>query len=64
MKEGIVKFFDETKSYGFITDAETNKDVFVHSSGLVDKIQDGDRVQFTTEQGKKGINATNVSLIK
>ena len=63
MQEGTVKFFDETKGFGFITTTESNEDIFVHSSGLKDQIRDNDKVQFNTEQGKKGLNAVNVEVI-
>ncbi len=63
MQEGTVKFFNESKGFGFITDAETGKDIFVHSSGLVDNIRDDDKVKYNTEQGKKGLNAVNVEVI-
>jgi cold shock protein len=60
MKKGKVKFFNETKGFGFINDNETGKDVFVHSSGLQDKVREGDEVSFEVEQGKRGLNAVNV----
>jgi CspA family cold shock protein len=60
MKKGKVKFFNATKGFGFINDSETGKDVFVHSSGLKDKVFEGDEVSFELEQGKKGLNAVNV----
>lgn len=63
MQEGTVKFFNETKGFGFITSAETGEDIFVHSSGLVDTINENDKVQYTTEQGRKGLNAVNVEVI-
>lgn len=63
MQEGKVKFFNETKGFGFITPNEGREDIFVHSSGLVDRIQENDKVQFETERGKKGINAINVQVI-
>ena len=63
MSSGKVKFFNATKGFGFITDDDTKKDVFVHSSGLTDEIQDGDSVRFDTKEGKKGINAVNVTLV-
>jgi CspA family cold shock protein len=63
MQEGTVKFFNESKGFGFITDADTGKDVFVHVSGLIDEIRENDRVRYNTEQGKKGINAVNVEVI-
>ena len=60
MKKGKVKFFNNTKGFGFINDNESGQDVFVHSSGLKDNIRDGDEVTFDVEQGKKGLNAVNV----
>ena len=62
MKKGKVKFFNSFKEFGFIHDDETGKDIFVHSSGLLDKVKEGDMVTFDVEQGKKGPNATNVKL--
>jgi len=63
MKEGKVKFFDETRGFGFIKDAETNEEIFVHVSGLVDRINENDSVSFEIKQGKKGLNAVNVKLM-
>ncbi|MFV8282210.1 cold-shock protein [Christiangramia marina] len=63
MQEGKVKFFNVTKGFGFIKSDETSEDIFVHSSGLIDEIREDDRVQFETEQGKKGLNAVNVEVI-
>ncbi|MBV7440686.1 cold-shock protein [Weeksellaceae bacterium TAE3-ERU29] len=62
MQEGIVKFFDETKGFGFITPSDGGEDVFVHISALKDKIQEDDKVVFDVERGKKGLNAVNVEL--
>lgn len=61
MKKGIVKFFNESKGFGFIK-AENGEDIFVHASGLKQDIRENDTVVFETERGKKGINAVNVSL--
>ena len=59
-KEGTVKFFNETKGFGFIVPAESgDEDVFVHSSGLIDQIRENDKVQ----RGKKGLNAVNVKVV-
>ncbi len=63
MQEGTVKFFNKNKGFGFITDSETNEEIFVHISGLIDDINEEDKVKFNTEQGKKGLNAVNVEVI-
>ena len=62
MNKGTVKFFNETKGFGFIKDAQSEKEYFVHSSGLVDRIKEGDEVSFDLQEGKKGINAVEVRL--
>ena len=63
MKEGKVKFFNENKGFGFIKDAESGNEYFVHVSGLVDKIKEDDNVSFELQKGKKGLNAVNVKRI-
>ena len=62
MKKGKVKFYNYTKGFGFICDDETGQDIFVHSTGLKSDIRDGDAVTFEVEQGKKGLNAVEVSI--
>ena len=62
MSKGTVKFFNESKGFGFIKEENTEKDYFVHSSGLKDAIRDNDEVTFDLEMGKKGLNAVNVRL--
>lgn len=62
MSTGTVKFFNETKGFGFIREEESGKEYFVHVTGLVDKIKDNDNVTFEIKEGKKGLNAVNVKL--
>lgn len=62
MFKGTVKFFNETKGYGFITEEGTDQEIFVHVTGLVDKIRNGDSVVFETKKGKKGMTAVSVKL--
>ena len=63
MKEGKVKFFNNTKGFGFITPNDGSEDIFVHESGLVDKIKDNDHVRYETERGRKGMNAVRVEVV-
>ena len=64
MSKGTVKFFNDSKGFGFIAPDDGSKDVFVHQSGLIDKIADGDNVSYDVEQGQKGLNAVNVKKVK
>lgn len=64
MSNGTVKFFNEGKGFGFISPDDGGKDVFVHANGLNGiTIGEGDKVSYDTEEGKKGLNAVNVSVI-
>ena len=63
MAKGTVKFFNQSKGFGFISEDDTNKEHFVHVSGLIDEINEGDQVEFELQEGKKGLNAVNVKLI-
>lgn len=63
MQEGTVKFFNETKGFGFITPTNGGADVFVHVSGLAGDIRENDRVSYEVQNGPKGLNAINVRVI-
>ena len=62
MASGTVKFFNESKGFGFIVEDGSNKEIFVHVSGLKDEIRENDQVTFEVQDGKKGLNAVNVKL--
>ena len=64
MKEGVVKFFNNSKGFGFIKPSDSSEDIFVHQSGLSDEIRENDKVQFEVEKGKKGLNAVKVQVIQ
>ena len=63
MNKGTVKFFNEEKGFGFIKDANSSKEYFVHSSGLTDMVQEGDEVSFDLQEGKRGLNAVSVKRV-
>ncbi len=63
MKTGTVKFYNETKGFGFIKDADSPNEYYVGSSGLTENIKDNDKVSFELEKGTKGLNAVNVKPI-
>jgi cold shock protein len=61
---GTVKFYNESKNFGFITDDVSGKEIFVHSSGTLDKIVTSDKVAFNIEKGDRGLKAVNVKRVK
>ena len=63
MKKGIVKFFNESKGFGFISTKESSIDIFVYSTGLIDNITQGDKVQFNTQEGLVGLCAIDVTKV-
>ena len=63
MKKGTVKFFNGAKGFGFIIEDESKEEYFVHVSGLIDQIQEGDTVEFELREGKKGLNAVDVKQV-
>ena len=64
VKNGTVKFFLGSKGFGFITEDDSGADYFVHVSGLIDEIKQGDAVEFELKEGKKGMNAVNVKIVQ
>lgn len=63
MSNGTVKFFNNVKGFGFIVPDEGGKDIFVHQTGLIDEITEGDKVSYEVEEGPKGLNAKDVKLV-
>jgi CspA family cold shock protein len=63
MNKGTVKFFNDAKGFGFVIDEESKKEYFVHVSGLIDEIKEGDEVEFELAEGKKGLNAVDVKAV-
>ena len=63
-KEGVVKFYNAAKGFGFILDSETGQDIFLHVTGILEGVtlNEGDQVTFTLERGRKGMMAVNVEL--
>lgn len=67
MNTGTVKWFDSQKGFGFITNEQSGKDIFVHFSGIASNgfktLEDGQQVSFDTTQGPRGEQAVNVNYI-
>ncbi len=63
MKKGTVKFFNGSKGFGFVIDEESKEEYFVHVSGLIDEIKEGDNVEYELQEGRKGLNAVNVKVV-
>ena len=63
MKNGTVKFFNGSKGFGFITEDDSNTEYFVHVTGIIDEINEGDKVEFELKEGRKGMNAVNVRIL-
>jgi CspA family cold shock protein len=63
MNKGTVKFFNNAKGFGFITEEGSDKEHFVHITGCIDEIRDGDAVEFDLQEGNKGLNAVNVKVV-
>ena len=62
MSRGKVKFYNVSKGFGFIKDADSPREYFVHSSGLKESIRENDEVTFDLKEGKNGLNAVNVKI--
>jgi len=60
---GTVKFFNDSKGFGFVVEDGSNKEHFMHVSGLIDDVREGDNIEFDLKEGKKGMNAVNVRVV-
>jgi CspA family cold shock protein len=61
---GTVKFFNVSKGFGFITNDATGKDIFVHATGLNGvEINEGDKVEYVEEEGRKGTVAAKIKVL-
>lgn len=63
MNKGIVKFYNDSKGFGFIKDLDSPEEYYVNAAGLKESIKENDEVSFELEKGKKGLNAVNVRLV-
>ncbi|PCI36099.1 MAG: cold-shock protein [Flavobacteriaceae bacterium] len=63
MKNGTVKFFNESKGFGFVIEDDSKTEYFLHVTGLIDEVREGDAVEFELTEGRKGLNAVNVKVI-
>lgn len=63
LKTGTIKFFNESKGFGFVTEDDSNTEYFLHVSGLIDEVREGDAVEFDLKEGRKGLNAVDVRVI-
>lgn len=63
MQQGTVKFFNESKGFGFIIPDSGEKDIFVHISGVVGQIRENDKVSYEVKSGQRGLSAVNVSIL-
>lgn len=61
--KGTVKFYNAEKGFGFIKNDDGKNETFVHASGLIEPIKEGDTVEFEVKQGQKGLNAVNVKKV-
>ena len=62
MSTGTVKFFNDSKGFGFIKDDDSEQEYFVHASGLIEEVRENYQVSFDLQEGRKGLNAVNVKL--
>jgi CspA family cold shock protein len=63
VKNGTVKFFNESKGFGFVIENDSKEEYFLHVSGLIDEVREGDEVEFDLKEGRKGLNAVDVRVI-
>jgi CspA family cold shock protein len=63
LKTGVVKFFNDSKGFGFVTEDESKTEYFLHVSGCIDQVREGDSIEFDLKEGRKGLNAVDVRVV-
>jgi CspA family cold shock protein len=63
LKTGVIKFFNDSKGFGFVIEDESNTEYFLHVSGCIDEVREGDRIGFDLKEGRKGLNAVDVRVV-
>jgi CspA family cold shock protein len=62
LKTGVIKFFNDSKGFGFVIEDESNTEYFLHVSGCIDEVREGDRIEFDLKEGRKGLEAADVRV--
>jgi CspA family cold shock protein len=63
LKTGVIKFFNDSKGFGFVIEDESNTEYFLHVSGCIDEVREGDSIEFDLKEGRKGLNAVDVRVV-
>jgi CspA family cold shock protein len=63
LKTGVIKFFNDSKGFGFVIEDESNTEYFLHVSGCIDQVREGDSIEFDLKEGRKGLNAVDVRVV-
>jgi CspA family cold shock protein len=63
LKTGVIKFFNDSKGFGFVIEHESNTEYFLHVSGCIDQVREGDLIEFDLKEGRKGLEAADVRVV-